>query len=127
MDGKIAVCTTGSSGFPLPNGYDTTAAKCFEAADAAVHPASEVDMVINIGWGGRTACMTRVAGGGSRSAPASAAEGHRDHRPADGREKTIVPVVSESGADYIKTSTGFAGGGATQRTGVRSRPTWRPM
>ena len=46
VDGKIAVCTV----IGFPNGYDTTAAKCFEAADAVKNGASEVDMVINIGW-----------------------------------------------------------------------------
>lgn len=44
--GKIAVCTV----IGFPNGYDTTAAKCFEATDAVQNGASEIDMVINIGW-----------------------------------------------------------------------------
>ncbi len=44
--GKIAVCTV----IGFPNGYDTTAAKCFQATDAVNNGASEVDMVINIGW-----------------------------------------------------------------------------
>ena len=43
--GKIAVCTV----IGFPNGYDTTAAKCFEAADAVKNGASEIDMVINNG------------------------------------------------------------------------------
>ena len=46
MDGKVAICTV----IGFPNGYETTAAKCFEAADAVNNGASEVDMVINIGW-----------------------------------------------------------------------------
>ena len=46
VDGKIAVCTV----IGFPNGYDTTAAKCFEAADAVKNGASEIDMVINLGW-----------------------------------------------------------------------------
>ena len=46
VDGKIAVCTV----IGFPNGYGTTAAKCFEAADAVKNGASEIDMVINIGW-----------------------------------------------------------------------------
>ena len=44
--GRIAVCTV----IGFPNGYDTTAAKCFEASDAVANGASEIDMVINIGW-----------------------------------------------------------------------------
>ena len=46
VDGKIAICTV----IGFPNGYDTTAAKCFEATDAVKNGASEIDMVINIGW-----------------------------------------------------------------------------
>ena len=46
LAGKLPVCTV----IGFPNGYDTTAAKCFEAADAVKNGASEVDMVINIGW-----------------------------------------------------------------------------
>ena len=44
--GRIPVCTV----IGFPNGYDTTAAKCFEASDAVANGASEIDMVINIGW-----------------------------------------------------------------------------
>lgn len=43
---KLAICTV--VGFP--NGYSTTAAKCFEAGEAIVHGADEIDTVINIGW-----------------------------------------------------------------------------
>ena len=43
---KLAICTV----IGFPNGYDTTAAKCFEASDAVDNGASEIDMVINIGW-----------------------------------------------------------------------------
>ena len=46
VGGKIPVCTV----IGFPNGYDTTAAKCFEAADAVKNGASEIDMVINLGW-----------------------------------------------------------------------------
>ena len=44
--GKIAVCTV----IGFPNGYDTTASKCFQATDAVNNGATEIDMVINIGW-----------------------------------------------------------------------------
>ena len=43
---KLPICTV----IGFPNGYDTTAAKCFMAADAVDNGADEVDMVINIGW-----------------------------------------------------------------------------
>ena len=42
----LAVCTV----IGFPNGYNTTAAKCFEAQDAAKNGAKEIDMVINLGW-----------------------------------------------------------------------------
>ena len=44
--GKLPICTV----IGFPNGYDTTAAKCFMATDAVNNGAEEVDMVINIGW-----------------------------------------------------------------------------
>ena len=46
VDGKIAICTV----IGFPNGYSTTATKCFETEDAVKNGASEIDMVINIGW-----------------------------------------------------------------------------
>ena len=46
LGGRLPVCTV----IGVPNGYDTTAAKCFEAEDAVKNGADEIDMVINIGW-----------------------------------------------------------------------------
>ena len=46
VEGKLPICTV----IGFPNGYDTTAAKCFMASDAVDNGADEVDMVINIGW-----------------------------------------------------------------------------
>ena len=43
---NLAICTV----IGFPNGYSTTATKCFEASDAVAGGADEVDMVINIGW-----------------------------------------------------------------------------
>ena len=111
--GRIAVCTV----IGFPNGYDTTAAKCFEAADAVQNGASEIDMVINIGW-----VKDKLYG--------KVLEEIREVKAHCGGRllKVIIEtcflteeekiemcrVVSESGADYIKTSTGFGGGGATR-------------
>ena len=95
VDGKIAVCTV----IGFPNGYDTTAAKCFEAADAVKNGASEIDMVINIGW---------VKDGLYDDVLAEI------RAVKDAEKIELCRVVSESGADYIKTSTGFGGGGATR-------------
>ena len=44
--GRMPICTV----IGFPNGYSTTAAKCFEAREAIENGASEIDMVINIGW-----------------------------------------------------------------------------
>ena len=46
VEGKLAICTV----IGFPNGYATTAAKCFMASDAVDNGADEIDMVINIGW-----------------------------------------------------------------------------
>ena len=110
--GRIAVCTV----IGFPNGYDTTAAKCFEASDAVEGGASEIDMVINIGWvkdGLYDKVLSEIRD----------VKGHCHGRLlkviietcllTDAEKIELCRVVSESGADYIKTSTGF-GGGATR-------------
>lgn len=111
--GKIAVCTV----IGFPNGYDTTAAKCFEAADAVRNGASEIDMVINIGWV-KDGLYDQVL------AEIKAVKEHCGGKLlkviietcmlTDAEKIELCRVVSDSGADYIKTSTGFGGGGATR-------------
>ena len=111
--GKIAVCTV----IGFPNGYDTTAAKCFEASDAVDNGASEIDMVINIGWvkdGLYDKVLSEIRD----------VKGHCHGKLlkviietcllTDAEKIELCRVVGESGADYIKTSTGFGGGGATR-------------
>ena len=91
VDGKLPICTV----IGFPNGYDTTGAKCFMAADAVANGADEVDMVINIGWlkdGKYDECCLLT----------------------DEEKIKLCEIVTASGADYIKTSTGFGGGGATR-------------
>ena len=110
---RLPICTV----IGFPNGYDTTAAKCFEAADAVKNGASEVDMVINIGWV-KDGLYDKVL------EEIKAIKGHCDGRLlkviietcmlTDAEKIELCRVVSESGADYIKTSTGFGGGGATR-------------
>ena len=112
VDGKIAVCTV----IGFPNGYDTTAAKCFEAADAVQNGASEIDMVINIGW----------VKDGLYDQVLNEIKAIKEHcggkllkviietcMLTDAEKIELCRVVSASGADYIKTSTGFSTGGAT--------------
>ena len=111
--GKIAVCTV----IGFPNGYDTTAAKCFEASDAVANGASEIDMVINIGWvkdGLYDKVLSEIRD----------VKGHCRGKLlkviietcllTDAEKIELCRVVSASGADYIKTSTGFRGGEATR-------------
>lgn len=111
--GRIPVCTV----IGFPNGYDTTAAKCFEASDAVDNGASEIDMVINIGWvkdGLYDKVLSEIRD----------VKGHCRGKLlkviietcllTDAEKIELCRVVSESGADYIKTSTGFGGGGATR-------------
>ena len=113
VSGRIAVCTV----IGFPNGYDTTAAKCFEASDAVANGASEIDMVINIGWvkdGLYDKVLSEIRD----------VKGHCRGKLlkviietcllTNTEKIELCRVVSESGADYIKTSTGFGGGGATR-------------
>ena len=113
VDGKIAVCTV----IGFPNGYDTTAAKCFEAADAVKNGASEVDMVINIGWV-KDGLYDKVL---DEIRQIKAACGGKLLKViietcllTEAEKIELCRVVSESCADYIKTSTGFGRGGATR-------------
>lgn len=110
---KLPICTV----IGFPNGYDTTAAKCFEAADAVKNGASEVDMVINIGWV-KDGLYDKVL---EEIRQIKAACGGKLLKViietcllTDAEKIEMCRVVSESGADYIKTSTGFGGGGATR-------------
>ena len=110
---KLPICTV----IGFPNGYDTTAAKCFEAADAVKNGASEVDMVINIGWV-KDGLYDKVL---DEIRQIKAACGGKLLKViietcllTEAEKIELCRVVSESGADYIKTSTGFGGGGATR-------------
>ena len=109
---KLAICTV----IGFPNGYATTNAKCFMACDAVANGADEVDMVINIGW---------VK---DRKYDLVLEEIKQIKAHCQGRLLKVIietcllteeekiemcRVVTESGAEYIKTSTGFSTGGAT--------------
>mgnify|MGYP002972872147 CR=1 FL=1 len=110
--GKIAICTV----IGFPNGYSTTATKCFETEDAVKNGASEIDMVINIGWV-KDGLYDKVL---EEIKAVKAACGGKLLKViietcllTDEEKKEMCRVVSESGAEYIKTSTGFSKGGAT--------------
>jgi len=109
---KLAICTV----IGFPNGYSTTAVKCFEASDAVDNGADEVDMVINIGhakdgkWDEITAEIAAIK---------AACKGKllkviiETCLLTDEEKIALCKCVSDSGADYIKTSTGFSKAGAT--------------
>ena len=109
---KLAICTV----IGFPNGYATTASKCFMASDAVDNGADEVDMVINIGWAkeGKWADITAEI-----AAIKAACKGKllkviiETCLLTDEEKIALCKCVSDSGADYIKTSTGFSKAGAT--------------
>ena len=109
---SLAICTV----IGFPNGYATSAAKCFMAADAVENGADEVDMVINIGWAkeGKWEEITAEI-----AAVKAACRGKllkviiETCLLTDAEKIALCKCVSDSGADYIKTSTGFSKAGAT--------------
>ena len=109
---KLPICTV----IGFPNGYATTASKCFMASDAVDNGADEVDMVINIGWAkeGRWEDITAEI-----AAIKAACKGKllkviiETCLLTDEEKIALCKCVSDSGADYIKTSTGFSKAGAT--------------
>ena len=112
VDGKIAVCTV----IGFPNGYDTTAAKCFMATDAVDNGAGEVDMVINIGWAkeGKWDEITAEIAAIKKACKGRLLKVIIETCLLTDEEKiALCKCVSDSGADYIKTSTGFSTAGAT--------------
>ena len=113
LGGRLPVCTV----IGFPNGYDTTAAKCFEAEDAVKNGADEIDMVINIGWAKDGRWEDLLA----EIKAVKAACGGRILKVileccllTEAEKIRLCGIVTESGADFIKTSTGFGGGGATR-------------
>ena len=113
VEGKLPICTV----IGFPNGYDTTAAKCFMAADAVENGAEEVDMVINLGWvkEGKYDKILEVINAVKISCHGNILKVIIETCLLTDEEKIrLCEVVSNSHADYIKTSTGFAGGGATK-------------
>ena len=109
---KLAICTV----IGFPNGYATTASKCFMAADAVANGADEVDMVINIGWAkdGRWEDITDEIAAIKESCNGKLLKVIIETCLLTDEEKiALCGCVSDSGADYIKTSTGFSTSGAT--------------
>ena len=112
VEGKLPICTV----IGFPNGYSTTATKVFETRDAIANGASEIDMVINIGFlkDGRYDEVEE--------------EIRRSHEACEGKILKVIietcllteeekikmcEIVTRAGAEFIKTSTGFSKAGAT--------------
>ena len=112
VDGKLPICTV----IGFPNGYNTTAAKVFETEDAVANGADEIDMVINVGElkSGNTVYVENEI-----KAVRAACEGKilkviiETCLLTENEKITMCDIVTRSGADYIKTSTGFSTGGTT--------------
>ena len=109
---RLAICTV----IGFPNGYDTTDAKCFMASDAVKNGADEVDMVINIGWvkDGKYDLVLEEIKAIKKACNGKLLKVIIETCLLTEEEKIeMCRVVTESGADYIKTSTGFSTAGAT--------------
>lgn len=112
VEGQLPICTV----IGFPNGYNTTAVKVFETKDAIANGASEIDMVINMGdlkdkrYGEIEAEIRAI------------------HKACEGKILKVIietcllcdeekikmcEIVTNSGAEFIKTSTGFSTSGAT--------------
>ena len=109
---RLAICTV----IGFPNGYSTTAAKCFETQDAVANGADEIDMVINIGWlkEGRSEDLLAEIRAVKEACSGKLLKVIIETCLLTDEEKIeMCRIVSESGAEYIKTSTGFSKSGAT--------------
>ncbi|MBE6537154.1 MAG: deoxyribose-phosphate aldolase [Ruminococcaceae bacterium] len=110
---KLAICTV----IGFPNGYNTTAVKVFETADAVANGADEIDMVINIGdlkAKKYDALLCEI------KAIKEACNGKilkviiETCLLTDEEKIKMCEIVTAAGADFIKTSTGFSTAGATR-------------
>lgn len=112
VDGRLPICTV----IGFPNGYHTTAVKVFETKDAIANGAQEIDMVINIGFLK------------DKKYQEIEDEIRQIHEACEGRILKVIietclltkeekikmcEIVTNAGAEYIKTSTGFSTLGAT--------------
>lgn len=110
---KLRICTV----IGFPNGYSTTAVKCFETEDAVKNGADEIDMVINIGMlkEKRYDDILNEIKAIKKSCNGKLLKVIIETCLLTDEEKIkMCEIVSASGADYIKTSTGFSTGGATK-------------
>jgi len=111
--GQLPVCTV----IGFPNGYVPSGIKCMEAESAVADGATEIDMVINLGWvkEGQYDKILQEINSVKISCHGNILKVIIETCMLTDEEKIkLCEVVSNSAADYIKTSTGFGGGGATR-------------
>lgn len=109
----LKICTV----IGFPNGYSTTEVKVFETEDAIRNGADEIDMVINIGWAkdGRWDELLEEIKSVKASCQGRILKVIVEACLLTEEEKVkLCQIVTQSGAEYIKTSTGFSTGGATR-------------
>ena len=111
VEDKLKICTV----IGFPNGYSTTAVKCFEAEDAIYNGADEIDMVINISWA-KAGEFDRIE---DEVAQVKKFCGDKILKViietcylTTEEKYSLCDCVTAGGTDYIKTSTGFGDGGA---------------
>ena len=112
VDGKLPICTV----IGFPNGYSTTAVKEYETKDAILNGADEIDMVINLG-DVKDKHFDKIKG---EIALLKSACGDKILKViietcllTEEEKIKMCEIVTEAGADFIKTSTGFSTSGAT--------------
>lgn len=109
---RLKICTV----IGFPNGYNTTAVKEFETKDALEKGADEIDMVINLGWvrDGRFDLVEKEIRTLKDACGGNVLKVIIETCLLTEEEKVkMCEVVTNSGADFIKTSTGFSTSGAT--------------
>ena len=110
---RLAICTV----IGFPNGYNTTAVKCAETADALQNGADEIDMVINLGDlkdGNDAAVLAEIKALKELCGEKILKVIIETCLLTEDEKLRMCRIVTEAGADYIKTSTGFSTGGATR-------------
>lgn len=109
---RLKICTV----IGFPNGYNTTVVKEFETKDALKKGADEIDMVINLGWvkDGRFDLVEKEIRTLKDACGGNVLKVIIETCLLTEEEKVkMCEVVTNSGADFIKTSTGFSTSGAT--------------
>ena len=112
VGGRLAICTV----IGFPNGNTTTACKVFEAKEAIANGAKEIDMVINVGMlkaGNTDYVLDEIRALKAACGDLVLKVIIETCLLTEAEKITMCRLVTEAGADFIKTSTGFSTGGAT--------------